>query len=83
MSEDRSREIVADYRERHLVVRLVENLEKHIPAPMNLGIKKRGARPTLTRVLEGRVLQRMRPDESCSIVARQLDSFANLSSGAS
>jgi glycosyltransferase involved in cell wall biosynthesis len=38
MSEDRTREIVAGYLERHPIIKLVENPEKHIPAAMNLGI---------------------------------------------
>jgi glycosyltransferase involved in cell wall biosynthesis len=39
MSEDRTREIVAGFSERHPIVRLVGNPEKHIPAAMNLGIQ--------------------------------------------
>jgi glycosyltransferase involved in cell wall biosynthesis len=40
VSEDRTREIVASYSERHPIIRLVDNPEKHIPAAMNLGIQK-------------------------------------------
>lgn len=40
MSEDRTQEIVARYSNRHPIVRLVENPEKHIPAAMNLGIQE-------------------------------------------
>ncbi len=39
MSEDRTREIVAGYSERHPIIRRVDNPEKHIPAAMNLGIQ--------------------------------------------
>lgn len=40
MSEDRTREIVEGYSERHPMIRLVDNPEKHIPTAMNLGIQK-------------------------------------------
>jgi len=39
MSEDRTREIVAGYSERHPLIRLVDNPKKHIPVAMNIGIK--------------------------------------------
>ncbi len=40
MSEDRTREIVAGYREGHPIIRLVDNPEKHIPVAMNIGIRE-------------------------------------------
>jgi glycosyltransferase involved in cell wall biosynthesis len=40
MSEDRTREIVAGYSERYLMIRLLENPKKHIPVAMNLGIRQ-------------------------------------------
>lgn len=40
MSEDGTREIVTGYSERHPMIRLVDNPEKHIPSAMNLGIQK-------------------------------------------
>lgn len=39
MSEDRTREIVAAYSARHPMIRLLDNLKKHIPAAMNVGIR--------------------------------------------
>jgi glycosyltransferase involved in cell wall biosynthesis len=39
MSEDRTREIVAEYSERFPMIRLVDNPQKHIPVAMNIGIK--------------------------------------------
>ncbi len=39
MSEDRTREIVAAYSARHPMIRLVDNLKRHIPAAMNVGIR--------------------------------------------
>lgn len=39
MSEDRTREIVADYSARYPLIRVVENRKKHIPAAMNVGIR--------------------------------------------
>lgn len=39
MSEDGTREIVAGYGERHPIIRLVDNPQKHIPAAMNIGIR--------------------------------------------
>jgi glycosyltransferase involved in cell wall biosynthesis len=45
MSEDRTREIVASYRQRYPMVRLVDNPKKHIPVAMNIGIREaRGER---------------------------------------
>ena len=39
MSEDQTREIVAGYRARYPMIRVVENRKKHIPAAMNVGIR--------------------------------------------
>ena len=39
MSEDRTREIVGAYSARYPMIRLVDNLKKHIPAAMNAGIR--------------------------------------------
>ena len=39
MSEDRTRAIVATYSARYPGIRLVDNLKKHIPAAMNVGIR--------------------------------------------
>jgi succinoglycan biosynthesis protein ExoA len=40
LSEDRTPEIVLGYAERYEQVRLVDNPERHIPAAMNVGIRK-------------------------------------------
>src|SRR5260370_34944404 len=42
MSEDRTREIVAGYSERYPMIRVVDNPNKLIPLPMNLGINAAG-----------------------------------------
>lgn len=39
MSEDQTREIVARYSARYPMIRIVDNLKKHIPAAMNAGIR--------------------------------------------
>jgi glycosyltransferase involved in cell wall biosynthesis len=39
MSQDRTREIVADYERRHTFIRLLENPKKSIPAAMNIGVR--------------------------------------------
>ncbi|HLZ92190.1 MAG TPA: glycosyltransferase family 2 protein [Candidatus Acidoferrum sp.] len=39
MSEDGTRAVVKSYGERHGMIRLVDNPEKHIPVAMNLGIR--------------------------------------------
>jgi glycosyltransferase involved in cell wall biosynthesis len=45
MSEDKTREIVANYEKRFSCVRLVDNPKKHIPVAMNIGIREaRGER---------------------------------------
>ncbi len=40
MSEDMTREMVVSYSTRYPIIRMVANLEKHIPAAMNLGIRE-------------------------------------------
>jgi len=39
MSEDKTREIVTAYAQRHPLIRLVDNPQRHIPSAMNLGIQ--------------------------------------------